>query len=1366
MTVTENQLDLWVRANAREAQGLVVELVWRLVAAAVPNPRERRFPLGDSIGQPGPDGRLDTDIGFDPFVPDGRSLWEIGTNVDAGAKATRDYKDAVETVPQAERMATTFVFVTPLSGTRDWDHRWKPEAQAQWLNDRQARGDWKDVRVIDGTKLVDWIAQFPAVELWLTSQIAGIPATQVETAEQRWELTRSFGEPPPLVSQLFLSNRQEALEKVAPVFTGDSQQAKLDTLYPDQVVDFVCAYVASLEVERQAEALGRCVIVSGLDAWTGLTAVRQRLVLVADSSLDLSGQSGTTLIQRARRNGHAVIFGGLPGGVPDPTGAPLRSPTVDQVQEALQIAGYAEQRARSLAQRSGGNLGSLLRCVQNLSLLPAWADDSAAAELAIATVLGAWTDSREADRAAVESLAGNSYGEWIGRLRDAARRPGTPLVHHAGRWRFVPRFEGWYALGPRLFDEHLDRLGDVVLAVLSERDPQFDLDKEARYAASIYGKELAHSRRLRRGLADTLSLLGSHPRALTSCSLGKAEATAARTVRGLLDGADWTRWAALDDVLPLLAESAPGAFLDSLDQMLRDTPEVLDELFGQEGSDSITGRSYLTGLLWALETLAWDPTYFGRTASMLGEMASRDPGGRWANRPSNSLREILLPWLPQTCTPVTQRVAAVDTLLREHAGVGWKLVLALLPEPVGGVSMPTRRPAWRPSIPDDWTRGVSHTAYWEQVEEYARLAVNAAKQDVGRLAELIGRYASLPPVAREDLYAYLERDAVANLAGASRQQVWSALVELVTKHRRFSDADWALESEWVDRLAALTERMTPTRPSARYQRLFTDRGVTLYEERGDYAEQARRLERRRQAAIAEVMVEGGVPAVVAFAETVDAPWRVGVALGQLGKAPLDELVFGSDAGTSAGDESLLGRHEPRDGRAADDAEEPIPSEPDMPLGGDADPAVDEAVLPALLAPEPKLAAQFAGGFIRGRFYRYGWPWADALALSSWSPEEVAQFFAFLPFVTDTWDRAERILGGNAAIYWARVAVNPYEADSRLEHAVEALLLFGRPHAAVDCLVRMLHDGQIPEPSVIVRALLALASASKSEGAISTYEVVELIKALQADQRTTGEDLFHIEWAYLAALSGHHGARPKYLSRRLATDPSFFCELIRLIFRPRFPAASSEGGTEVAPPEATPTSAAKAALEGATCDAIEEQGAESASGRGTESPGSLAVERSVAQNAYRLLSEWRVPPGSQEQGGFDGAELHAWMEEMRREAANSGHLKMAMLMAGQVLTYVPADPDGLWIHRGAATVLNDRDADDLRDGFRLQTLNARGAHWVDPTGKPEDELAGLYDGRAADADAEGYPRLASTMREVAASYKREAERIRTEHRSEA
>ena len=71
------------------------------------------------------------------------------------------------------------------------------------------------------------------------------------------------------------------------------------------------------------------------------------------------------------------------------TPTPL-NPKSYQIREALEKAGYKEERARSLAEKSDGNLNSLLRCLQNLSLTPDWAQGTDAAGLVIAEILGAW----------------------------------------------------------------------------------------------------------------------------------------------------------------------------------------------------------------------------------------------------------------------------------------------------------------------------------------------------------------------------------------------------------------------------------------------------------------------------------------------------------------------------------------------------------------------------------------------------------------------------------------------------------------------------------------------------------------------------------------------------------------------------------------------------------------------------------------------------------------------------------------------------------------------------------------------------------------------------------------------------------------
>ncbi|MBF0585086.1 MAG: hypothetical protein HQL80_12750, partial [Magnetococcales bacterium] len=1002
--VTENHLDSWVRSKARDAQGTIVDLVYRLVAASSPKPKDRRFPLGDSIGQHGADGILDVDFPYEPFVPDGHSFWEIGTGTNPRDKATQDYQDLVTAIPEEVRKKATFVFVTPLSGKGTWEHTWKEGAQAKWLENRRNCNRWKDVRVIDGTKLIDWLQQFPAVERWLAGKME-MHVEQLDTLEQVWGNLRTIGEPPPLIPQLFLVDRDKACAKLGEVFAGNAKRLRLDSHFPNQLVDFVAAYVAALDDGDRPDAEGRCLVVSGVDAWNEIVARRDPHILVADHKLDLAGDNETKLLEKARRAGHSVIFVGSPGGIPDPNRERLLDPRPYRVKDVLQQAGHSSERARVLAQKSDGNLSSLLRILQNLSLMPGWAEQTPAAELAIAELLGAWDEQSEADIAVVEGLSGNVYGEWIEKMRDTALRPGTPLTQQNGKWKFTLRYEGWYALGPRLFDQHLDKLGEVAVSVLRERDPRFNLPPEKQYMALVYGKKLSHSNMLRNGLTETLALLGSYPDALKSCSFQKAEITARKTVQDILSGADWILWASLDNFLPLLAEAAPIEFLDEVEKALETEPCPFDSLFTQERA-GIMGANHITGLLWALETLAWDEQFLTRVTLLLGALTARDPGGNWANRPANSLKTIFFPWYPQTCASIAKRQTAVVTLLDEFPDVAWKLLLGLLPDS-HAVSMGSHKPEWRKMIPDDWSEGITYGERWEQEIIYANMAITTAKADLAKLSELVDRLDDLPLQVHEQLLEHLSSDQVALMSEEARLHLWRALVELITRHRRFSDTNWAMKPEQVDKIAVVAERLAPDSPFFRHQRLFGEQDWDLYEKDQEFEEEQKRLRDDRQIAIQEIAAKGGTQAVILFTESVQSPWKVGMAYGAV--APQN---------------------------------------------------ADHVILPDMLVTEQKpLLVPFAGGFVLGKFRTFGWPWIDGMDTSQWLPAQTGQLLAYLPFTPDTWERSERLLGKDESYYWSKTNFNPYDTNTSLEQAIDKLTEHGRPNAALSCLEKMLHHKQ-------------------------------------------------------------------------------------------------------------------------------------------------------------------------------------------------------------------------------------------------------------------------------------------------------------------
>src|SRR5262249_23892042 len=152
------------------------------------------------------------------------------------------------------------------------------------------------------------------------------------------------------------------------------------------------------------------------------------------------------------------------------------------------------------------------------------------------------------------------------------------------------------------------------------------------------------------------------------------------------------------------------------------------------------------------------------------------------------------------------------------------------------------------------------------------------------------------------------------------------------------------------------------------------------------------FDERRQRAAVEVFAAGDVEGILEFAKAVESPWRVGVAFG------------------------AIAAHR-----------------------------IDEQVLPALLDSEIGALAQFAGGVVWSRVRGRAWPWVDQIDMSQWTPSQKGQLFAYLPFVPDTWERVDRLLGGDESPYWSKTNANPYETQSSLELAVDRLVEHGRAH---------------------------------------------------------------------------------------------------------------------------------------------------------------------------------------------------------------------------------------------------------------------------------------------------------------------------------
>jgi hypothetical protein len=886
-----------------------------------------------------------------------------------------------------------------------------------------------------------------------------------------------------------------------------------------------------------------------------------------------------------------------------------------------------------------------------------WNKHAFAQKLAVANLIGSWNESNKADIEVVTQIIEEDYSNWIKDLRETLHVHDCPLFYKNGLWRFKNRLKSWQELGSRIFDNHLDTFKGVALGVLRINDPSIELPGEERYAAAIHGNVLPHSGSIREGLSVAFALIGSQAAYLTNCTQGKADATAALSVRELFVGSDWIRWGSLNSLLPTLSEACPDEFLLAVENAIAATPSPFDKLFEQEDT-GVFGRNYITGLLWALEGIAWEEKYLSRTTVALAEIASHDPGGNWTNRPGNSLTDIFLPWMPHTLASGERRQAALKTICDEQPEVAWKLLESLLPNQHSTTSG-THKPNWRKTIPEGWDKGVTKGEYWEQTRFCAELIVEQAGTDVIKLASLASKYRHLPSPASEAFRDKLISTNCLNLSEQERMPLWSALCKLIAHHRRFPDANWSLEDESLRPIEEIARQLAPTSPTLLNKRLFSESDAYLYEDDENWEEGQEKLFQIRKAAIDDILNEGGIPLVLEFASTVSNAHLVGEVL-----ADMDQAEF------------------------------------------------DAELLPALLDKADQKLWSLVAAYAWRRRFMGNWRWFDDINKVGWQPKQIALLLCALPFDKNSWDRAAQLLGENEGEYWNITNANTYDAEDDNEYALIKLLEFGRPSAVINGLSRELSKKKVIKPDLACDALLSLVQANEPTQKIDSYKIIKIIKALQENAATDQDKLFHVEWAYVSLLDRHSGGSPITLENKLASDPIFFCELVQIIYR----------------------------AEGAEPKELSEQ------------------RRNIATNAYRLLSTWKVVPGSQAGSEFDAGAFTKWLTTMEEIVKASGHYDVAMIQLGDVLVNAPEGPDGIWIHPVIAKAMNSRERSSLRDGYSTGIYNSRGIHAVDPEAKPEKALAEKYRQRADQIENAGYQRLATTLRDIADSYDRDAERI--------
>jgi transcriptional regulator with XRE-family HTH domain len=1083
-------LENW--AYRRDAQHELPAIIRALIRLTAPGLKRLEFRSGEGVQIKGWDGRVAAEVAT-PFVPVGESGWEISTATKIAEKAQGNYEkrtaDPVDLTPQD----STFVFVT----LRRWPNK------AEWARDRKLEGRWRDVRVIDADDLEQWLQDAPSVHLKVSRLIGTFPAAGAQDFGYWWG-NWTHATRPPLTERFLLAGRDDGAKRIvenlqaAGAVFGIKSESRAESIA-------VLAAAIRARAGDDSDAFERVVIVEDEVAWRSLITSTTRLILVPTFEVG-------DAVAAAQQAGHVVV---LPLGENDP--GPSTTIAVGQVARTAAAAelivreglsehrkSEEERRADELAKLARRSMTALRRHIAVASQLqrPSWARPENARRVLPALFAGSWNASIPGDRAFLAKLAKKPYEVFAEELEPFINGTDPALRRREPVWYLVSRQDAWDSLAKFVSDDDVSRFRSAAVEVLSAISPVYEMPREERWLAGMSDKKPANSGLLRSGITQTLALVGARAdagaRIETGAAFGGSQSLAILPQRVLDDvfkGAnrDWKVWATLADVLPDLAEASPDVFLSALDDGLRADPSPIMALFAQESEGMFGGPSPHTGLLWALERLAWSPSHFGHVVRILAELAKRDPGGRLGNRPKASLESIYRAWLPQTSASLDRRFEVLDALANTHEDVVWSLLISTLPE-FGSVGSYSDRPHWREweSSPPPVKRGEYAAAVRGAVQRLLKLAGRRGE----RWAALVD---ALPHLDRADFDLIL--DGVSALEGideSDRASVADSLRKLVASHRNHPSADWALSEQLVDRIDTIRSRFDPHDMVERHRWLFTwfphlPKPTSDVE---DFRAQEEDVLRERINAVTDVYKTLGSDGLLRLAAGVEQPHAVGYAV-----AKADLLANG--------DFSILTQH----------------------LGS--------------AAPH---ASDYARGFAVGRLQVHGIQWIsstlDRLS-KSFSPVQKATLLELMESEPKTWALAASFGAETERAYW--LMLRPFVRDEvDVDEAAQHFMRFGRLFTAAHLLSMYSRKGRInPATGLAVLRRIMVGEGEEQARSDFRYDLTAIIKQLY-DSDVARSDIAQIEWGFLPVLE--HNYNPEALHDILSREPEFFVELVKHAFR--------------------------------------------------------------------------------------------------------------------------------------------------------------------------------------------------------------------------
>ncbi len=1073
--ITALNLQQW--ADTVTARTNFPGLVADLIRASASEISSVRFPNGDKGQVRGFDGVLEA-AGVPPYVPDGHSIWEFGVTKNAIGKADDDYIKRTKEVDEAVRKQTTFVFVSP----RTWDNPHKK--RDDWVKEKRDKDEWKSVEYFDGVIVEDWLAKNPAVgSRYAKYELKLMPQAGARSTDEFWEeYVNRFS--PAIVEDVLLAGRDTQATGLLQQLNDGTNKLAFAADSPDEVIAFAIAAIRRSQDDVRMFLEARTLVVDTEDAARQLTG-RTGLVFLpraqARGQAGLLAQYGPTVVSAGaddKRSGHE----------------PLARRDSAALGKAFVAMGFSEQQGYEVARRCGRSLAVLARQMPSgTAERPEWMEY--AEPLLPALLAGAWQSSVPADQTILSSLAACDKYELVeAPLRKLTKLKDPPVDHVGEVWAMRASVDAFVHLGYLIGTEHLSRFSEVVTAVFSHIAPAPKADEIYRPPSE---REDTHSNWLREGLMNTLLHMAVlHEQAEFTIPGTTPQEYVNGIVRNLPGlSSDYRLLASLHDNLALLAEAAPLPFLEALERLLEGDAAAIKPIF-DEHKGFLTSQSFHVGVLWALETLAWDPDLLLRSSMCLARLAEIDPGGQLSNRPINSLRSIFLTWSPNTHACMKERLGVLTHVVNAVPSIAWPLLAKLLPQHLDS-SIPTEKPKFRESERAE-EEVLTFGLVWESQAAIIGLALTHVGTNAERWETLIREMSQFQPEPLNQTLKALDA-FLSEHSHEERFKVWDALRKEANRHRTFANTEWALNDEVLARVDVIVTKHQPEDPLLVNTWLFDDWMPDVPGKTADANDPMAAIDSARSEAVRGIVDSSGMQGLVELAKKVKLPQHVAVASRTLA-LPSDKLL------------ELLHL-------AIDD-------------GGSIDTVC---------------ALVIAEGVAR-----FGEPWVSdvraTITNKEVEPARVAHLLMGLDETREAWDIVRSFGDLANDSYWTHKHSFSITGNAEdLLFAVDNYISRGRPMAAIEASSRRLVD--IPSDLLIHLLDLAVSEINESQGqhgTMTVYYIERVFEELEKRPDVSPEELAKREFAFLPCFSRRK--KPLTLHRLMVQSPNLFMDAICAVFK--------------------------------------------------------------------------------------------------------------------------------------------------------------------------------------------------------------------------